>query len=51
MSHQESQGAATAAVEAGSQPLDPVEAMLRGRYAQESFARWVWKRVRDLYPK
>ncbi|MDX1423657.1 MAG: hypothetical protein R3322_10985 [Kiloniellales bacterium] len=36
---------------AGPQRLDPVEAMLRGRYRQGSFGRWVWKRIRDLYPK
>ena len=36
---------------AGRQSLDPVDAMLRGRYRQGSFGRWVWKRIRDLYPK
>ena len=34
-----------------SQGLDSVDAMLRGRYAQERFTIWVWKRIRDLYPK
>lgn len=33
------------------QTPDPVDAMLRGRYSQGSFVRWVWKRIRDLYPK
>lgn len=51
MISQETQGAATAAATAGPQRLDPVDAMLRGRYTQGSFTRWVWKRIRDLYPK
>ncbi len=55
MSSQENQGAATADSRADSrivsQGLDPVDAMLRGRYAQERFTIWVWKRIRDLYPK
>jgi hypothetical protein len=51
MSSQENQGAATADSRIVSQGLDPVDAMLRGRYAQERFTIWVWKRIRDLYPK
>lgn len=51
MSIQENAAAATGADQLATEPLDPVDAMLRGRYTQESFARWVWKRIRDLYPK
>jgi len=51
MSSQENQGVVTAYAKAGSQPMDPVDAMLRGRYTQESFTVWVLKRICDLYPK
>ena len=51
MTSQENQGAVTADRKAGPQPRDPVDAMLRGRYAQKSFSVWVLKRLCDLYPK
>ena len=60
MSPQDSQGATViagvtgvtgASHKAGPRPTDPVDAMLRGRYAQESFTVWVLKRICDLYPK
>jgi len=51
MPSQENQGAAGADRKIGSRPRDPVDVMLRGRYAQERFTIWVWKRIRDLYPK
>ena len=51
MTSQENQGAVTAGRKAGSKPMDPVDAMLRGRYTQESFTVWVLKRMCDLYPK
>ena len=54
MSPQKSQVAAVitgAGRKAGSRVTDPVDAMLRGRYAQESFTVWVVKRICDLYPK
>ena len=44
MSSQENQGAVR-------KPMEPVDAMLRGRYAQGSFTVWVLKRICDLYPK
>ena len=51
MSSQENQGVATADRKAVVEPLEPVDAMLRGRYAQKSFTVWVLKRICDLYPK
>lgn len=51
MSSQEHQGAATADRQAGGEPRDPVDAMLRGRYSQKSFTVWVVKRLCNLYPK
>lgn len=51
MSIQMSRAAATPDQRVGRPPSDPVDAMLRGRYSQGSFGRWVWKRIRDLYPK
>ena len=51
MSSQENQGVATADRKAGDAPMEPVDAMLRGRYAQKSFTVWVLKRICDLYPK
>jgi len=51
MSTQVTQAAENPTGTAGRQPLDPVDAMLRGRYRQGNFGRWVWKRIRDLYPK
>ena len=51
MSSQENRGVASADRKAGSEPMEPVDAMLRGRYAQKSFTVWVLKRICDLYPK
>ena len=51
MPSQENQGAAPADRKAECEPMDPVDAMLRGRYAQGSFTVWVLKRICDLYPK
>ena len=51
MPSQDNQGAATAGRKAGAEPMEPVDAMLRGRYAQGSFTVWVLKRICDLYPK
>ena len=51
MTSQEHQGAVDADPKAGPQPMEPVDAMLRGRYAQKSFMVWVLKRICDLYPK
>jgi len=51
MSIQDRAAQARLARDAATPRLDPVEAMLRGRYRQGSFGRWVWKRIRDLYPK
>ena len=31
--------------------LDPVDAMLRGRYAQEPLWHWLRERIRSVYPK
>ncbi len=50
MPNQATQAAENLAGAAG-RPSDPVDAMLRGRYRQGNFGRWVWKRIRDLYPK
>lgn len=51
MSSHESQSAANAEPQAQRRPMDPVDAMLRGRNAQTSFTVWVLKRFCDLYPK
>ena len=32
-------------------PMDPTDAMLRGRYSQEPFLSWIAKRIRNFYPK
>ena len=32
-------------------PLDPIDAMLQGRTAQEPFLPWIVKRLRHIYPK
>lgn len=42
---------ATAAQSGGPAPMDPTDAMLRGRYAQEPFLSWIAKRIRNFYPK
>lgn len=51
MSIQVTRAAAAPDQTVGRLPSDPVDAMLRGRYDQGGFGRWVWKRIRDLYPK
>jgi hypothetical protein len=51
MPSKENQGTAGADRKIGSQPMDPVDAMLRGRYSQKNFTIWVLKRICDLYPK
>ena len=51
MSTHESQSAVSAEPRVDRRPMDPVDAMLRGRNAQPSFTVWVVKRLCDLYPK
>jgi len=51
MPNQVIQAAENPAGAAGGRPSGPADAMLRGRYRQGNFGRWVWKRIRDLYPK